>query len=73
MHERSANPTPNEPGKAPERFPRWSVALTIALGSLWLFVLFAAPRIAGPVAEVVNDVDLELGIWSRARPDGDDE
>lgn len=71
MQEPSAKPTPPEPGPAPERFPRWSVGITLALGSLWLFVVLTAPWIAAPVKEIANDLDLAVGLWSKARPDPD--
>ena len=73
MLEPSANPTPTEPGPPPERFPRWSVALTLALGSLWVFVVVGAPWVAAPVSELVNDVDMAIGIWSVGRPPVEDE
>lgn len=68
MHEPSANPNPQKPGPPPERFPRGSVALTVGLGALWLFVVIGAPWIAAPIKELANDVDLALGLWSKARP-----
>ena len=71
MQERSAKPTPTEPGSPPERLPRWSLSLTLALGSLWLFVVVGAPWIAAPVKEIANDLDLALGLWSKARPEPD--
>ena len=71
MQEPSAKPTPPEAGPPPERFPRWSVGLTVFLGGLWIFVVIGAPWIAGPVREVANDLDMALGLWSKARPDVD--
>ena len=72
MAETSANRPPVEPGPPPERLPRWSIGLTLVLGSLWLVVVIGAPWLAGPVAEIANDIDLHYGLWSKARPPADD-
>ncbi len=69
MQERSANSNHAEPGPPPERVPRVSLALTAGLAALWCFVVLTAPWIAPPVKRLANDLDLALGLWSKARPE----
>lgn len=74
MREREPSATPgrSEPGPPPERLPRWSIGITLITGSLWLVVAIGASWLADPVRDVVNDLDVRFGWWSKARPKPDE-
>ena len=64
MPETIASDTKREFRRAPERLPRWSLALTAVLGILWLGVVLGAEWLAPRVAEIVNEIDLRYGLTS---------